>query len=449
MTVLSSLNAQTDPARAVELEKAIFLQETKKDFTAAASLYAELVEKSKQTNLEALYRLSQCQKSLGKKEESVKTLRQLVADKNKDNQWVKLAISEQPKGLGLQPPIWEDGDYLGYDLFLPNGKMLRYYTLIYDQDTQGAKWKVTTLRSSFDDSRSEIVFDSESCRPLDYYWVFLNGGGGYHTKSDPKAKWDHFTFENDLITSLARVLPQDTLKRSFVIDSCGQRTKATLRKTDEMKMIKTKVGEYECQKVICIVQTMEVEMWLNTKGKRELIELSQPGLRIQLAEIGTREKYQKKVSKFSFFNGLYESKTCLHEEIMNNKEVFRAMLFPSNAIFLARLEINHTKNLLKSLRKDPVALANHLETNIRKTLGVDAVFKMPETAEKITLASCKGILYAVTTRKRDGYGDDHYVCFYGTNDKQAIFLRGLYKKGQEKEAIAELKRILSEDLKVN
>jgi len=248
-----------------------------------------------------------------------------------------------------------------------------------------------------------------------------------------------------MITSLAMVLPDGLNKNEFFMEIGEQKSKVLLHNTGKTKVIKTDVGQFDCKQVICKIQGLDIVMWVNSKGKNELIALQQTGLKIELAEVTKLDEWNNRSISMKAFPYDYKSKTGLHALVINNDEVYRSIVYPEDAVYLARLEVNHKKNLLPSLQKDATTLAIYLEGQIRKLTDASEI-KLPEDTEYLTLADCKGVLY--TTTIKDSYNDidDHYVCFYGIGNNTAIFLRGLYEKGNDKAAISEVKRILTEDL---
>ena len=95
LNISSTLDAQQPDIKGVAFEKAIFFQESKRDYKAASELFKSVIEKYKDHELEARYRLSQCQKQLGKNLEYQETLILLSKEKNQTNKWVKLARKER------------------------------------------------------------------------------------------------------------------------------------------------------------------------------------------------------------------------------------------------------------------------------------------------------------------------------------------------------------------
>ena len=450
LNVSSTLDAQQPDIKGIALEKAIFLQESKKDYKAASELLKSVIEKYKDHELEAKYRLSQCYLQMDNKADHLTLIKELAQNNNTENRWVKLAIKENPIGIDFKKGKWEDGDVYGYDLELQDGSKIRFYTLVYEElkGENKENWKMTTLRSSFNVSRSEIVFDHSSYQPFSEYWKFLDREPlTIHNQIsfDKKRTWDKQTFHNDMITSLAMVLPDGLNKNEFFMEIGEHKSKVLLHNTGKTKVIKTDVGQFDCKQVICKIQGLDIVMWVNSKGKNELIALQQTGLKIELAEVTKLDEWNNRSISMKAFPYDYKSKTGFHALVINNDEVYRSIVYPEDAVYLARLEVNHKKNLLPSLQKDATALAVYLEGQIRK-LTDSSEMKLPEDTEHLTLADCKGVLY--TTTIKDSYNDidDHYVCFYGISNKTAIFLRGLYEKGNDKAAIAEVKRILTEDL---
>jgi len=444
-----NLQAQAGELKGISLEKAIFLQENKKDYKAASNLLEKVIEKNKANQLEAIYRLAQCYKKLGNEEKYKATLKDLASRDNPENKWVKLAIEESPRGIKFLSGKWEDGDVFAYDLLLPHGKKRRFYTLIYDKLEEKDIWKVTTLRSYINNCRSQIVFNAENYQPIDEYWKFIDReflSAQNQFDFDKTSKWDKETFHNDMLTTLAMVLPKETTKHELAIKATGVKVELKMYRTGKTKEIDTAVGKFSCDHVVIEIMGVNLDLWLNKEGKNELISLSQPGMNIILAEVSKRDQVQKKKSELNAFPYVYKSESCLSELVANNNKVYRSLIFPDESIYLARLEVNHTKNLLEKLRKDPVALAKYTEGELRN-LEDDKKFELPENVENIILAGCKGVLYTTTMGTQGVDHKDHYVCFYGMNDDHAIFLRGLYKEGESDAARKEIKRILIEDLK--
>jgi len=445
----------------VSFENAVFLQETKKDYKSAINVLNQVIKESNTSSLEARYRLAQCYKLSKNHKNYMREIITLSKEEGVSSQWVKKAIDEVPVGYGFGPAPWEDGDVLRYTLDSDDGQNNIYMTMIYEKVEYASRpaWKLTTLKPDY--SLSEIIFDAGTYEPMvDHWYFFYDGLHNGRGRWKEHGRWDGVTFPYGMMTSLFRLFPFGTGEEynlNIDTDEEGVTLPLILKfpKFSQFTM-KSAVGELKGEIMEAKIGKMEkmydgddmtglrlCSAGYRIDGKNELMKLNQlshPNSSIVIKEITTLESYKDRTFPITAFNKLLtQGNGNLVEQVVNNKNTFKAMIYPESAGFMGELELKYKKNLLKEVRSSVRDFAKKIKTD----LSTNPEYDLPENIEEPNLGDFDGILFTTDCLESNENG---HLCFYGYGDEQALSYRLLYKKDEKEDAIKELKRFLNEDL---
>jgi len=443
----------------VSFENAVFLQETKKDYKNAINVLNQVIKESTASSLEARYRLAQCYKLSKDHKNYMREINALSKEEDVSNQWVKKAIDIAPVGYSLGPAPWEDGDVLRYALDSGDGQNHIFMTMIYKKIEYASRpaWKLTTLRPYTDKSISEVIFDAETYEPkLNHMYYFYNGKYAGLGKWQEDILWDGVTFPSEMLTSLFRLFSfgtgeeyglnlvasdGGTVPLTFEFPKSGQFTMKNAIGELKGEMMNTKIGKMEkLNRSRDMTGFLLFSAGYRTDAKNELIKMSSLNSNIVIKEITTLEKYKDRTFSITAFNKLLtQGNGNLIEQVVNNENTFKAMIYPDSAGFIGELELKYKKNLLKEVRSSARNFAKKSESNRIK----NQEYYLPENTEEHNLGGFDGVLFTADSLKSNKYG---YLCFYGYGDEHALSFRLMFHKGEKENAIKELKRFLNKDL---
>jgi|GEM_PF-2507698 len=256
-------------------ERAIQLQETEGDLKNAIEVYEQLIkEGSKQDDvtLEAHYRLAKCYLYTEEKKKAEAVLAKMKKNYSSSNPWVKKVIQLLGSDIPfLRAPFRTEGEYYGYDIKLPNGKIVGYmFGGIQQVEHQGeTAWKSFFGRRGGEDSFTSCVFSVEDYRPIQGRNVFSNIGdfistfqadgmvefkdvsGKVQTKTVPLGDGVSAIFENDQTIHLIRAI-DFTLGEEVsmqIVTPLAHGLFPFILNPVEYETVETPAGSFDCIKV--------------------------------------------------------------------------------------------------------------------------------------------------------------------------------------------------------
>ena len=178
LCLVSLFGAPSAPAATsfeLELEEAIYLEETTGDVEAAQRIYEKILADGdgQRSVLARVHdRLAGCYLKLGRQEDARQQFRTLIESYPEQTETVaraRLHLSRQPP---LGPTPWLDGEVLTYVIRLPTGAPYGVYVFAIESTVEGGvdAWQIRARRyhdgGLNDQGQSRLVVEQESLRPL-------------------------------------------------------------------------------------------------------------------------------------------------------------------------------------------------------------------------------------------------------------------------------------------
>ncbi len=302
----------------LQLEEAIYLEETAGDLAAATKIYLEMLENGEgQRSLlaRAHDRLAGCYLKMGRPEDAERHFQKVIEQYPEEAELVaraQLALSASP---ALEPAPWVDGEVLTYVIKLPTGVQFGVYVFAIESgaDASGDLWQIMARRyhdgAASDQGFSRVTVRQGTMRPV--HSVFrhsMMGSFESHyedstfrmlshqadgTSKESMIRHAQPVFDNDEWIYLTRSLPlalgyRTTLPLNVF---AGEPLKVSFEVTKE-KTVKVPAGTFECLKA---KSSLGQTFYYSTGPERLVVKMDLPGATAELARVSHRRHSEEEI----------------------------------------------------------------------------------------------------------------------------------------------------------
>ncbi|MEM7350434.1 MAG: tetratricopeptide repeat protein [Acidobacteriota bacterium] len=298
----------------LQLEEAIYQEETAGDVEKAISLYRKILDDSdgERSLLARTHeRLAVCYRKLGREDDVRKTLRQLIDTYPEQTEVVQRARRALEHQLALEPAPWLDGEVLTYVIRLPTGVPFGVYSFAVESRTEDGvdAWQIRVRRfhdgAMRDQGRSRAVVERDSMRPLHGAFIHnLYGSakarydeGSYRLALGPEEQvieHEGVVFDNEEWVYLTRRLPLAVgYQTSLPLNTYSQPSPLDVSfEITGQKTVKVPAGTFDCFKAkTSIGQTF----FYSTGPERYVVKMKLPGADAELVSVSQRREGESAV----------------------------------------------------------------------------------------------------------------------------------------------------------